>query len=115
MARTETGIHTSGSLTTIASALEAIAGRLTRTADALKEKGVASLEIKNQAGLKDGIASLRSFGMAAEEALEAWAFDQNVFAEGMAETATEPAKAKPEGQMRKAKKQQPTQPEGNPE
>lgn len=116
MARTESGTHTSGSLTTIASALQAIAGRLTRTADAMTEKGIASLEVKNQAGLKDGIAALRSFGMAAEEAFEAWVFDQHAFHGGGSAPAAESAPAKPDGQPgRKAKKQQPAPTEENPE
>lgn len=104
MARTDTGVHTHDSLMTIASALQAIAARLTRTAESMKEKGVASLEVKNQAGLKTGLSSLRSFGMAAEEAFEEWVFDQNVF-KAESQPAAELSKPRAEGPGRKAKKQ----------
>ena len=62
----------------------------------MQEKSIASLEIKNQAGLKDGIASLRSFGMAAEEAFETWVFEQHAFHGGAAAPAAEPVVPKPE-------------------
>ena len=115
MARMETGTHTSASLTTIAAALQAIAGRLTRTADAMQEKGIASLEIKNQTGLKDGITALRSFGMAAEESLETWIFDQQAFTTDAVEPAKEVPVVKPEGSGRKPKKTQPAAAEDHPE
>ena len=72
----------------------------------MKENKVASLEIKNQAALKSAIAALRGFGMAAEEALEEWIFDQNLFkesADSIEEAAEEPAKPRP---GRKQKKEQ---------
>jgi hypothetical protein len=102
MSRTDVGTHTPESLTTIASALQAIANRLTRTAEAMKEKKVASLEIKNQAALKTGITSVRGFGMAAEAALEEWVFDQDVF-KGEVEPGGEQVKVRP---GRKPKKEQ---------
>jgi len=113
MARTDTGTHTPESLMAIASALQAIAGRLTRTAEAMQEKEVAALEVKNQAGLKAGVVALRSFGMAAEEALETWVFDQSVFKES-AEPAAEAAKPKTASPGRKQKKQPETQQEQTP-
>ena len=91
MARTDVGTYTPESLTTIAEALQAIVARVNRTAEAMKEKKVSSLEVKNQAALKSAIAALRGFGMAAEEALEEWIFDQNLFKES-ADPVEEPAK-----------------------
>jgi hypothetical protein len=106
MARTDSGTQTPDSLLIVASALQAIASRLTKTAESMKEKAVASLEVKNQAGLRTGLSSLRSFGMTAEEAFEECLFDQNVFkAEGQL-AAVEAPKAKAELAGRKAKKQQ---------
>ncbi len=105
MARTDSGTHTPESLLTVASALQAIASRLTRTAESMKEKGAASLEVRNQAGLRTGLSSLRSFGMAAEEAFEEWVFDQNVF-KVQSQSVAEIAKARAEGPVRKVKKQQ---------
>jgi hypothetical protein len=105
MAQTDTGTYAPDSLLTVASALQAIASRLTRTAESMKEKGVASLEVKNQVGLRTGLSSLRSFGMAAEEAFEEWVFDQNVF-KVQSQSVAEIAKVRAEGPGRKAKKQQ---------
>ena len=105
MARTDAGPHTPESLSAVAAALQAVAERLTRTAEAMQEKDVASLEVKNQAGLKSGIACLRSFGMAAEEALEEWVFDQRVFL-GSHATPEGAPKGRPESGGRKQKKQQ---------
>jgi hypothetical protein len=99
-------MHTPDSLLTVASALQAIASRLTRTAESMKEKGVASLEVKNQVGLRTGLSSLRSFGMAAEEAFEEWVFDQNVFKAESQSAAAEAPKVKAEVAGRKAKKPQ---------
>jgi len=108
MARPDVGTYTPESLTTIATALQSIMDRLTRTAEAMKEKTVASLEVKNQVALKSAITALRGFGMAAEEALEEWVFDQNLFRESanlIEEPAEEPAKPRP---GRKQKKEQDT-------
>src|SRR5208283_1417191 len=108
MARPDVGTYTPESLATIATALQSIAARITRTAEAMKEKKVASLEIKNQAALKSAITALRGFGMAAEEALEEWVFDQNLFkesADSVEGPAEEPAKPRP---GRKQKKEQDT-------
>ena len=72
------------------------------------ERKVTSLEIKNQAALKSAITALRGFGMAAEEALEEWVFDQNLFresADSVEGPAEEPAKPRP---GRKQKKEQDT-------
>ena len=113
MPRTDAGTHTPESLTTIASALQAIASRLVRTAEAMKEKGVASLEIKNQTALKTGIAAVRGFGMGTEEAFEEWLFDQNVFKDG-ADSAGETVKARSAGQGRKQKKEPEAHHEANP-
>jgi hypothetical protein len=99
-------MHTPDSLLTVASALQAIASRLTRTAESMKEKDAVSLEVKNQAGLRTGLSSLRSFGMAAEEAFEEWLFDQNVFKAKRQSAAAEAPKAKIELAGRKAKKPQ---------
>lgn len=104
MAKTEAGTHTPESLATIAAAIQAIAARLTKTAEAMKEKGVATLAIRNHAGLKTGLSALRSFGMAAEEAFEEWVFDQNLFP-AAAETTIEPPPSKPERPERKPKRQ----------
>ena len=107
MARPDVGTYTPESLATVTTALQSIAARVTRTAEAMKEKKVASLEIKNQAALKSSITALRGFGMAAEEALEAWVFDQNLFTESAdsVDSAEEPAKPRP---GRKQKKEQGT-------
>ena len=102
MPRTDVGAYTPESLTTIATALQSIAARVTRTVEAMKEKKVPSLEIKNQAALKSAIAAVRGFGMSAEEALEEWFFDQNLFKES-ADPVEEPAKVRP---GRKQKKEQ---------
>jgi hypothetical protein len=110
MPRTDAGTHTPESLTIVATALDAIAGRLRRTAEAMKEKGTSTLAIKNQAALKAGIAAVRGFGMAAEEALEEWIFDQNVFKDD-SEPAEEPVRHRP---GRKPKKEPETSPEENP-
>jgi hypothetical protein len=106
----DVGTHTPESLTTVAAALQAIAERLTRTAQAMKDKGAATLEIKNQAVLKGGISAIRGFGMAAEEALEEWIFDQNVFKD-VPEPSGETPKARP---GRKGKKEHDLSPEENP-
>jgi hypothetical protein len=106
----DAGSHTPESLSTIAAALEAIANRLTRTAAAMKEKEIASLEVKNLSGLKAGMSSLRSFGMAAEEAFEEWIFDQNVFKDGTS-SAGEAAKPRSEGPAKKHKKPPEPKPE----
>jgi hypothetical protein len=98
----DVGTYTPESLTTIATALQSIVARVTRTAEAMKEKKVPSLEIKNQAALKSAIAALRGFGMAAEESLEEWDFDQNLFKEA-ADPVEVPAKVRP---GRKQKKEQ---------
>lgn len=106
MARPDVGTYTPESLATIATALQSIMDRMTRTAEAMKEKKVASLEVKNQAALKSAITALRGFGMAAEEALEEWLFDQNLFKgsdDSPAEAAEEPTKPRP---GRKQKKEQ---------
>jgi hypothetical protein len=108
MARPDVGTYTPESLATIATALQSIMDRLTRTAEAMKEKKVASLEVKNQAALKSAITALRGFGMAAEEALEEWVFDQNLFRESANSIdgpAEEPAKPR---SGRKQKKEQDT-------
>jgi len=108
MARPDVGTYTPESLATIATALQSIMDRMTRTAEAMKEKKVASLEIKNQVALKSAITALRGFGMAAEEALEEWLFDQNLFKgadASLEEAAEEPAKSRP---GRKQKKEQET-------
>jgi len=101
MPRPDASAHTPESLTTIALALQAIAVRLTRTAESMKEKGIASLEVKNQSVLKSGITALRSYSMGAEEAFEEWVFDQHLFPEN---GAAEPARARGEGAARKSKK-----------
>jgi hypothetical protein len=105
MARPDVGTFTPDSLTTVAEALEAIVARVKRAAEAMKEKKIASLEIKNQAALKSAIVSVRGFGMAAEEALEEWLFDQNLFKEPVrpVDPAEEPAKPR---QGKKGKKEQ---------
>jgi len=106
MARSDVGTYTPDSLATIASALQSIMDRMRRTAEAMKEKKVASLEVKNQAALKSAITVLRGFGMAAEEALEEWLFDQDLFKESagsVEEAAEEPVKPRP---GRKQKKEQ---------
>jgi len=108
MARPDVGTYTPESLATIATALQSIMDRMTRTSEAMKEKKVASLEVKNQAALKSAITALRGFGMAAEEALEEWLFDQNLFkesADAAEEAAEEPPKPRP---GRKQKKEQDT-------
>ena len=108
MARPDVGTYTPESLATIATALQSIMDRMTRTAEAMKEKKVASLEVKNQVALKSAITALRGFGMAAEEALEEWLFDQNLFKGSdvsLEEAAEEPAKPRP---GRKQKKEQDT-------
>jgi predicted transcriptional regulator len=111
MARPDTGTHTPESLTTVAAALQAIAERLHRAAEAMKEKSVATLEIKNQAGLKAGITALRSFGMAAEEALEETLFDHNVFKDGPANGESTPkARSETPGPGRRKKQAQPESP-----
>lgn len=111
MARTDAGTYTPESLSAVAAALQAVAERLTRTAEAMREKEIATLEVKNQAGLKSGIAGLRSFGMAAEEALEEWVFDQRVFSGGTASDEESP-KTRPESGGRKSRKhQEPKQPD----
>ena len=46
MARPDIGTYTPESLATIATALQSIATRVTRTAEAMKENKVASLEIR---------------------------------------------------------------------
>jgi hypothetical protein len=104
MARPDVGTYTPESLATIATALQSIMDRMTRTAEAMKEKKVASLEVKNQAALKSAITALRGFGMAAEEALEEWLFDQNLFkgsADSVEEAAIEPAKPRPGRKQKK--------------
>ena len=106
MARPDVGTYTPESLATITTALQSIMDRMTRTAEAMKEKKVASLEIKNQVALKSAISALRGFGMAAEEALEEWLFDQNLFKESansVEDAAGEPSKLRP---GRKQKKEQ---------
>ena len=105
MARPDVGTYAPESLATIATALQSIMDRMTRTAEAMKEKKVASLEIKNQAALKSAISALRGFGMAAEEALEEWLFDQNLFKESAnsVDLVEEPAKLR---SGRKQKKEQ---------
>jgi hypothetical protein len=113
MSRTDIGAHTPESLNTIAAALEAISGRLTRTAEAMKQKNVASLAVKNQAVLKAGIVAVRGFGMAAEEALEEWVFDQNVFKEAT-EPAGETPRTRPATPGRKPKKEPDALQEGSP-
>ena len=52
--------------------------------------------------MKSAIAALRGFGMAVEEALEEWDFDQNLFKEA-ADPVEVPAKVRP---GRKQKKEQ---------
>jgi hypothetical protein len=83
---------------------------MTRTAEAMQEKQVASLEVKNQAALKSAITALRGFGMAAEEALEEWLFGQNLFKGGNdshEKPAEEPAEEPPKPRLgRKPKKEQ---------
>ncbi|MGO9111667.1 MAG: hypothetical protein ACLP9L_20775 [Thermoguttaceae bacterium] len=51
MARPDVGTYTPESLATIAMALQSIMDRMTQTAEAMKEKKVASIEIKNQAAM----------------------------------------------------------------
>jgi hypothetical protein len=94
MPRTDAGTYTPESLTTIATAIQSIVTRLTRTAEAMREKKVSSLEIKNQAALKTAITAVRGFGMAAEEALEEWVFDQSLLKES-ADPVEVPAKVRP--------------------
>ncbi len=103
MARTDPGTYTPESLATIVSALQSIEARISRTAEAMKEKKVPSLEIKDQAALKAAIASLRGFGMAAEEALEEKVFDQSLFKEvaEAAEPAPEPERPRAGRKQRK--------------
>jgi hypothetical protein len=102
MPRTDVGTYTPESLTTIAAALQSIVARVTRTAEAMQEKNVSALEIKNQAALKSAIAAMRGFGMAAEEALEEWIFEQSLSGETAAPIEN-PAKSRP---GRKTKKEQ---------
>ena len=77
--------------------------KISRTADAMKEKKVPALEIKDQAALKAAIAGLRSFGMAAEEALEEKVFDQSLFKDvaDAAEPVPEPEKPRAGRKQRK--------------
>ena len=105
MARTGPGTYTPESLATIVSALQSIEARISRTAEAMKEKKVPALEIKDQAALKAAIASLRSFGMASEEALEEKVFDQSLFKGEAGAAEPVPESEKPRAGRKQRKEQ----------